>query len=150
MLIDSRGTHSLEQCLHLLHTVLEARDITRVEVDVSRKPRKFEWGTNAFGGPLGRETSLRGDERHGEIVGHAYRRTDRYKIDYSARNLSKHCRGPRDRRILSFCDDTGHKPVQAWTCRCSWWPPCSEPARRQPDCVCDGGLARRGGGRAQQ
>ena len=72
MLIDSRGTHSLEQCLHLLHTVLEARDITRVEVDVSRKPRKFEWGTNAFGGPLGREASLRGDERHGKIVEDAY------------------------------------------------------------------------------
>ena len=114
MLIDSRGTHSLEQCLHLLHTVLEARDITRVEVDVSRKPREFEWGTNAFGGPLGRETSLRGGESHGKIVEHAYRRTGRYKIGYSGCNWNRRCRGPMGRRTLFFCDDTGHKPVLAW------------------------------------
>lgn len=42
--------------------------------------------TNAFGGPLGREASLEEDERHGKIAGDAYRRTHRYRVDYSARN----------------------------------------------------------------
>ena len=80
-------------------------------------------------------------------MGHAYKRTDRYKIDYSARNLSRYCRGPMNRRTLFFYDDTGHKPVLAWACRYSWGPR-SEPARRQRCCECGGGLPRQGGGRA--
>lgn len=70
-------------------------------------------GTNAFGGPLGREASLGGDEKHGKMAGYAYRRTGRYKIDYSARNWYRRCRGPMGRRTLFSCDDTGHKPFLA-------------------------------------
>ena len=42
--------------------------------------------TDAFGGPLGREASLKGDERDGKIARDAYRRTGKYRSGYSARN----------------------------------------------------------------